>query len=289
MSTTKPRAPSSFHPKPWYTHLTLDLLIRVLSRSIFHPAITLIAWLCICAMHKHRTPVAYYTLYWAAFLASCDVVSWLNHRLTYGKPRVVKWEKEVVVVTGGGRGLGRVLVEILCRRGVRVGVLESNDGKGEGREELVEGFGVCWEVVDVGNLEGVERGVGRIIEGVCVCCLFILSVLLMAVVIAGTTDNPNQQRRRTYQPPPSHPFINRNGNVNTSPLAQNTPDKHPLPLQPPICYYPPSGQCLPHLQRRHDNHHLLYPLSSLPCRSLRLRRFQSRHFRPSQFPRPRNL
>ena len=151
--------------KPWYHHLTLDLLTHVLSRSVFHPAIVLIFWLCLCGMHKHRSPTAFYTLYYAAFLATVDCLMWVNHRIAYGKPRKVEWEKEVVIVTGGGRGLGRVIVESLVRRGVKVGVLDVKE-RDEGVEELVEGFDLVWERCDVGDGEEVGKAMGRIAEEV---------------------------------------------------------------------------------------------------------------------------
>ncbi|RMZ80019.1 hypothetical protein DV738_g3033, partial [Chaetothyriales sp. CBS 135597] len=136
--------------------------VRVLARSIFHPAIVLIFYLCIAAMHKHRQPFAFYTLYWAAFLAVLEVLGWLNHRLTYGAPRTVKWDDEVVVVTGGAGGLGRVLADSLARRRVKVAILDVRPADGEARE-LMESADLVWELCDVARPDHVVRAVDAVV------------------------------------------------------------------------------------------------------------------------------
>ncbi|RMZ79541.1 hypothetical protein DV737_g3353, partial [Chaetothyriales sp. CBS 132003] len=141
----------------------IDLLARVLARSIFHPAIVLIFYLCIAAMHKHRQPLAFYTLYWAALLAAVDVLVWLNHRLTHGPPRPVNWDNEVVVITGGASGLGRVLADSLVRRGVKVAILDVQAADGEAAE-LMESGDLVWEVCDVAQRDQVGRCVDAVVE-----------------------------------------------------------------------------------------------------------------------------
>lgn len=92
---------------------------------------------------------------------------YVNRRVAYGWPRKVDWEREVVVITGGGGGLGRVLMESLVMRGVKVAVL---DVKGMDREaeELRDGATgeLCWVECDVGDGEAVERAVNRVVEEV---------------------------------------------------------------------------------------------------------------------------
>jgi 3-oxoacyl-ACP reductase-like protein len=151
--------------KPWYEYLTLDLFVYILSRSVFHPAIVLIGYLCLAAIHKHKTDTAYYTLYWAAVLAVIDVVRWADNRVVYGRPRKVEWEKEVVVVTGGAKGLGRAIVERLVGRGAKVAVLDKERLLPTDREtrEFVERGDVCWiDVCDVTKAKDVEAAFKRI-------------------------------------------------------------------------------------------------------------------------------
>ena len=165
VQTTLPSS-TQMPAKPFYAHINLDLIVYILSRSVFHPAICLIAYLCIAAIHKHREPVAFYTLYWSAFLCVVEILLYLNRRIAFGPPRDVDWESEVVVITGGGSGLGRVLTDSLVMRGVKVAVLDIKSADTEA-EELRDGRGdLLWEQCDVSRLEDVQRSVKKIVDEV---------------------------------------------------------------------------------------------------------------------------
>ena len=155
--TTTSIATSKRSPKSWYQHLNLDLIVYVLGRSIFHPAIVYIFYLCIAAVHRHRTSVAHYTLYWASFLLIVAGLRWLNHRIAQGKPRTLDWENEVVVVTGGGSGLGRVIAEMYAMRGVSTAILDIKEADPEAIDLIDDGNGsLQWFACDVGDKDGVD-------------------------------------------------------------------------------------------------------------------------------------
>ena len=83
----------------------------------------------------------------------------------------MKWEKEVVVITGGGSGLGRLIAEVLGRRGVAVAVLDVREPEGGGVEEEEEGW--RWYRCDVSRRGRVEGVRGVIERDVCMdsdCC-----------------------------------------------------------------------------------------------------------------------
>jgi hypothetical protein len=167
-STSKlPSATSTAHltPKPWYKHVTLDLLLLILANSIFHPWITLVFYLCLASIHKHKTPLAFYTLYYTAGLAVVELSIWLNHRVTYGKHRAVNWEDEVVVITGGAQGLGRTLAEMVLRKGGKVAVLDVREVD-EGAREEMERWDFLWERVDVADEVQVREAVERVVQEV---------------------------------------------------------------------------------------------------------------------------
>ncbi|KAK5304727.1 hypothetical protein LTR99_003792 [Exophiala xenobiotica] len=163
-SSKSPSPPSpTQQPRPWYRFITLDLLLLILANSVFHPYITFIFYLCIAALHRHREPVAHYTLWYTAFLAVVEVGVWANQRVTYGRHRKVRWEDEVVIITGGGSGLGRVLAEMFLRKGVKgVAVLDVKEPDEEAREAM-ERWDLVWEVVDVSKVEDVKKAVERVV------------------------------------------------------------------------------------------------------------------------------
>ncbi|KAJ9661165.1 hypothetical protein H2198_002109 [Neophaeococcomyces mojaviensis] len=184
MSTTTPKVPvkitmpsvrpatTTLNSKPWYSYITLDLLLHILSRSIFHPAIVLIFYLCIAAVppHHHRHPLANQTLYYASFLLFIRLLMLLNARVTYGPARTVTWENEVVVITGGATGLGRCLVEMLLimKKGVRVAVLDVQEADETARAWMRTGGEfegrLWWGCIDVRNSAAVRIMAGRLKE-----------------------------------------------------------------------------------------------------------------------------
>lgn len=86
----------------------------------------------------------------------------MNKRVAYGRAREVDWEEEVVVVTGGARGLGGCVAEVLGMRGVGVAVMDLDVGGGRGEE----GGSVRYYQCDVGDREEVERVWGEVVRDV---------------------------------------------------------------------------------------------------------------------------
>lgn len=152
-------------PKPWYRYVNMDLFIRILVNSVFHPYIIFIFYLTQAALHVHREPLAYYTLIYAALLGALEIGANINQRLTYGKYRVVEWEKEVVIITGGGSGLGRVLAEMILRKGGRVAILDITESDPEA-EDAMERWDLIWEKCDVTSESEVKEAVDRIVDAV---------------------------------------------------------------------------------------------------------------------------
>ncbi|KAL8648155.1 MAG: hypothetical protein Q9226_006117 [Calogaya cf. arnoldii] len=145
---------SSITQPPWYTHLTLDLLLHVGSYTLFHPFVASLIPLCLRALAAEYTSTSFIlTSAYAAFVILCHILSAVNQRWAYGPPRKVKSLDEVIVVTGGASGLGRCIAEIYAMKGttvavIDVGMKESDQGEREG---------IRWYKGDVGNRRMMEQ------------------------------------------------------------------------------------------------------------------------------------
>ncbi|KAF2149343.1 NAD(P)-binding protein [Myriangium duriaei CBS 260.36] len=104
---------------------------------------------------RHATPFLIYTSGLIAALTSTKYLLPLLETLQYGSPRHVDFSSEIVVITGGSRGLGRVLTELLVARGARVAVLDV--------VPFGEAQSVMFIATDVGDVQAVLDAQRRIL------------------------------------------------------------------------------------------------------------------------------
>ena len=150
--------------RPWTVHLTLDTIAKILRNSVFHPFITLLIPLCLRAqVTPYSHPAFLITTAWAIFVSLYAILSSISHRSAYGPAREPDWDEEVVVISGGARGLGRLLAEVYRLRGVGVAVLDISP-KPKDSEEDIEG--INWYECDVGDPGQVETAITQIKEDV---------------------------------------------------------------------------------------------------------------------------
>ena len=142
----------------WSNSLTIDLFIKVLNNSIFHPFVASLIPLCLRAGEvPYSAPAFRNTVYWAIFVCILHILAPINERIAYGKPRKVDHEEEIVVITGGASGLGRCIAEIFALKGTTVVVL---DVKSVSSQEEIEG--VEHYQCDVGDPKTLEQTWARI-------------------------------------------------------------------------------------------------------------------------------
>lgn len=151
-------------PHPWYHPLTIDLLADIANRSILHPFIACLIPLCLSAIGTPAT--------WLRFQVACAyaiaITLWAllvqhhGRRVAFGAPRTVSLDDEVVVVTGGARGLGALVAEVYGMRGASVAVLDVAGEDEVDAERLLEEKNVAYYRCDVGDRAEVERVYKRI-------------------------------------------------------------------------------------------------------------------------------
>jgi short chain dehydrogenase len=133
-------------------------------------------------MMPYSHPAFIYATAWACVVSTWWILAMMNHKIAYGRPREVRFNREgkdednddeegaeeVVLITGGCNGLGRLLAKIFGLRGIGVAVLDIQEPEG-GKEKMEEEEGWRWYECDVGNWEDVERVRGQVERDVCIC------------------------------------------------------------------------------------------------------------------------
>nr|POE53562.1 epidermal retinol dehydrogenase 2 [Quercus suber] len=151
--------------KPWHAYITLDLLVQLLRNSVFHPFITLLIPFCLRAIgHSSTSPAYRFSVLYCLLISLLWLLTFLDDRLAYGAARTLDWQHEVVVITGGASGLGKILAQTYGMRGASVAVLDVHVPDEEEREADPALAEVRFYRCDVGEAEAVERVKGRIDE-----------------------------------------------------------------------------------------------------------------------------
>ncbi|KAE8153258.1 hypothetical protein BDV25DRAFT_169138 [Aspergillus avenaceus] len=150
--------------QPEQSNLTLDTVVSVLSKTIFHPWPS---WILVLSLRAQVTPPSHpaflLAISWAILLTLVAVAKAVNARFAYGLSRRVEMSDEVVVVTGGASGLGLLIARIYLMRGVGVAVVDVRGRSEREVVELVEGGVEYFEgdVADLSVLEECVREVGE--------------------------------------------------------------------------------------------------------------------------------
>jgi hypothetical protein len=146
----------------WFAPMSVDLILKVLKTTFFHPFICWVIPLCFRAQTMDwDAPPMLVTIAWATFITACWVASAINQRMAFGLPREVDLAEEVIVITGGASGLGLLIAEVYGMRGANVAVLDVNE------MENGEARGVTFYRCDVTNKARVREVAAEIERDVC--------------------------------------------------------------------------------------------------------------------------
>jgi len=143
---------------PWYQFLSIDLILRVLRTTFFHP---LLAWIYPLALRAqafrmHMRPlqisIAFALFVDLIWLLGRANVAGRNGKFLKAGPKNEQFQGEdVVVVTGGSSGLGGLVAEIFALKGISVAILDV-------QRPLLEGnYAVEYYECDVSDVDAVKR------------------------------------------------------------------------------------------------------------------------------------
>ena len=162
--------PQSPQRDSWFAPLSVDLFLKVAYITFLHPFICWLLPLCLRARTvKWDAPPMIGCFIWAGIVSLGWIAAAVNRRIAYGRPREVDLSEEVIVVTGGARGVGMLLAEVYGLRGASVAVL---DVKGMENEEA---RGVTYYQCDVGDKDQLAKVAAEIEEDVSVSLLTLVS------------------------------------------------------------------------------------------------------------------
>ncbi|KAH6623006.1 hypothetical protein F5144DRAFT_614894 [Chaetomium tenue] len=141
----------------WFAPLSIDLFVKVLKTSFFHPFIAWIVPLCFRAQNMFwDAPPMLVSIAWASIISLSWIAGAINNRLAFGLPREVDLSEEVIVITGGASGLGLLIAEVYGMRGATVAVLDVAE------MENGEARGVTYYKCDVTDKEQLAQVAAKI-------------------------------------------------------------------------------------------------------------------------------
>ncbi|KAK3293254.1 uncharacterized protein B0H64DRAFT_403864 [Chaetomium fimeti] len=141
----------------WFAPLSIDLFVKVLKTSFFHPFIAWIVPLCFRAQNMFwDAPPMLVSIAWASIISLSWIAGAINNRLAFGLPREVDLSEEVIVITGGASGLGLLIAEVYGMRGATVAVLDVVE------MENGESRGVTYYKCDVTDKDQLARVAAKI-------------------------------------------------------------------------------------------------------------------------------
>lgn len=136
----------------FFAPLSVDLILKVLNVTIFHPFIAWIIPLCFRAEHmKYEAMPMRVTIAWAVAVTLVWFLNKFNHKVAYGMHREVDLTEEVIVVTGGASGLGLLISEVYGMRGATVAVLDKSE------LESTDARGITYYKCDVTDKKEIAR------------------------------------------------------------------------------------------------------------------------------------
>jgi hypothetical protein len=157
-----PRATRKTTATPWHEHLTIDVVYAAWNRTLGHP---FVAWMVPLCFRTVMVPYENISMILAIAYASVLTLLWIgsvfNKRIAFGIPREVNLDEEVIVITGGASGLGRLIADFYAMKGANVAVLDVK------REEDDEMMGIEYHQCDVSDFKQVEASITKIRENVC--------------------------------------------------------------------------------------------------------------------------
>ncbi|WVF66797.1 hypothetical protein IAT40_001539 [Kwoniella sp. CBS 6097] len=142
----------------------LDVVVKELSKTIFSPFFVLFLPITFLSQVPSTHPVFIISVAWTVLICAVGIWNHVDKIYRCGgtwlfAPAKLKWEEQIVLITGGGSGIGALLAETLAIRNVPVVVLTKEPPKYETENENIYNY-VC-DVSDYKAVEAVSKRIQK--------------------------------------------------------------------------------------------------------------------------------
>jgi hypothetical protein len=141
----------------WYSLLTVDVLYSAALRTILHPFVAFMIPMSLRAVTVPYSNISMQiSIAWASLLTLWWILSVFNKRIAFGLPREVDLDEEIIVITGGSNGLGRLIADFYAMRGANVAVLDVV------KKDDDDMMGLQFYQCDIGDRKQVESAAEKV-------------------------------------------------------------------------------------------------------------------------------
>jgi hypothetical protein len=141
----------------WQSFLTIDVLYSAALKTILHPFVAFMIPMSLRAVTVPYSNISMQvSIAYATLLTFWWILSVFNNRIAFGLPREVDLDEEIIVITGGSNGLGRLIADFYAMRGANVAVLDV------AKKDDDDMMGLQFYQCDIGDRKQVETAAAKI-------------------------------------------------------------------------------------------------------------------------------
>ncbi|KAK6906952.1 hypothetical protein L486_04327 [Kwoniella mangroviensis CBS 10435] len=152
----------SREPHLVFDNFDIDIVIKVLDATIFSPFFVIFLPITLLSQTHSGHPAFILSCIWTGIICFIGTLNHIDRKYRSGgtwlfAPEKLKWDEQIVLITGGGSGIGALLAETLAMRNVSVVVLTKDPPKFENDNENIYTY-IC-DVSDYKSVEAVAEKV----------------------------------------------------------------------------------------------------------------------------------
>ncbi|WWC87535.1 uncharacterized protein L201_002425 [Kwoniella dendrophila CBS 6074] len=143
-----------------FDDFNIDVAIKVLSATLFSPFFVIFLPAPLLTQTSSTHPAFIFTCIWTCLICLIGIWNHIDRIYNSGgswllAPKKLNWNKQIVLITGGGSGIGALLAETLAARNISVVVLTKYRPQFETKQDSIYTY-IC-DVSDYKNVQAVAQ------------------------------------------------------------------------------------------------------------------------------------